>query len=186
MHAQSLPTILTLPQELLFSIFKYLSRASRISLALTAPFFLHLLARYHNQYRGPNINCSDPGAQPAIIRRLCTFHVDPLSCSSEARPQNGAESGAIRASNGRLSKTLRRPGIDTYRIAEDTAVQNILSAWLQDRFRIEGGCIVCDQCGRYMLVHGPDGMASECFMKMEMGIWITHCGGCKAAFYRWL
>ncbi|KAH8682926.1 hypothetical protein BGZ60DRAFT_427405 [Tricladium varicosporioides] len=161
------PTLSTLPPEISFEIFKLFDRPSTLSLSLTSPRFSQLLARFHNfqnsegsqsfNYRTGIDSSRKPTSSVALIRWLCKFKGPPFL--AEARDPEKNEAG--KAINpfflwNEIPQEL-----------EYVAVQVIMSTWLSERFGIRGGCILCEDCGSYMLLLDRDGR------KTNWGIRVT-------------
>jgi hypothetical protein len=167
------PSLSILPAEILFAIFKRLDRPSKLSLGLTGPHFLHLLARYYDldRYRNDkNIwekiglpagaSWDESAAQPTIIRWLASPGSDDIDDPPEVEEEGEYLSvglddiGAFDDPDGEQEVPL--PYEDTEEGQEDRIVETIISDWLRAKFGINGGCIICAECCRYMLVLGLD------------------------------
>lgn len=167
------PSLSILPAEILFALFKRLDRPSKLSLGLTGPYFLHLLARYYDldRYRDKEdiwkkiglpagVSWGDSAAQATIVRWLAASGCDdidnPLEVEEEVEyPDVGINDiEAFSDSDGELEVPL--PYEDTEEAREDAMVETIISDWLRAKFDVSGGCIICAECCRYMLVLGLD------------------------------
>jgi hypothetical protein len=163
----------SLPAEILFAIFKRLDRPSKLSLGLTSPHFLHLLARYYDldRYRDneniwkkiglpPGVSWGESAAQPTIIRWLAASGSDDIDDPTEVEEEEEYlavgpnDIGPFDDLDGEQEVPL--PYEDTEEGREDAIVETIISNWLRAKFDINGGCIICAECCRYMLVLGPD------------------------------
>jgi hypothetical protein len=163
----------TLPAEILFAIFKHLDRPSKLSLGLTGPHFLHLLARYYDldRYRDneniwkkiglpAGVSWGESAAQPTIIRWLAASGSDDIDDPPEVEEEEEHlaiglnDIGAFDDLDGEQEAPL--PYEDTEVGQEDAIVETIISDWLRAKFGINGGCIICAECCRYMLVFGLD------------------------------
>lgn len=173
------PNLLTLPTEIIFQIFKQLNRPSKLSLGLTCPRMLALFASFFDMDRYRNdpdaqkklgfpadISWDDPQGQAAIIRYLTLsgwdgINSEPSSPTIEASfPISIVEAKNISSlpwfSWGDEEKVVIPPYTDSKEVREDAMIVSIVSNWLKTRFGIDGGCILCVECGRYILCRGPD------------------------------
>jgi hypothetical protein len=165
-----------LPVEVLFAIFKLLDRPGKLSLGMTGPHFLHLLARYYDldRYRDDQVkwkkigipagvSWDDSAAQPAIIRWLAASGCDDIDNPPEAdQSEEEEEDPSLSLNNFGAYHTFGEQEVPlSYEESElgleDAMVESIISAWLRAKFNIKGGCVICAECYRYMLVLGPDG-----------------------------
>ncbi|KAI9855035.1 MAG: hypothetical protein M1813_000579 [Trichoglossum hirsutum] len=164
----------TLQVEILFAIFKLLDRPSKLSLGLTSPHFLHLLASYYDldRYRRDErkwrklgipegVSLDESAAQPAIIRWLSASGCDDIDNPQQVEekdylPAAGPNDIGFSDDFVEEQKALV-PYEETEEGIEGAMVENIISDWLRAKFNINGGCTLCAECYRYMLVLGPDG-----------------------------
>jgi hypothetical protein len=168
------PSLLTLPAEVSFAIFKRLDRPSKLSLGLTGPHFLHLLARYYDldRYRDNENMCKkfdlpagvswdESAAQPTIIRWLAASGSDdiddPLEAEEEEEYPAADENDIGFFDDPDEEQEGPLPYEDTEEARDDAIVETLISDWLRAKFNITGGCIICAECCRYMLVLGLDG-----------------------------
>ena len=177
----------TLPAEILFAIFRLLYRPSKLSLGLAGPQFLHLFAKYYDLDRYKDdvnkwekiglpegVSWKESAAQPKIIRWLCASGCDDIdNPPPEVQEEKEEESPTglpdyydpMFYSDEELLGDLV-PYERTDEAQEDMMVENIISDWLGAKFNIDGGCILCAGCYRYMLVLGPDGKTTPWSMNM--------------------
>ena len=163
-----------LPAEVSFAIFKHLDRPSKLSLGLSGPYFLRLLASYYDldRYRHDEniwrkiglpagVSWDESTAQPAIIRWLAASGSDdiddPPQVEEEEEYPSGESSDIGAFFDPDREQEVPLPYEETELAREDAMVENIISDWLRAKFDINGGCIICAECYRYMLVLGPDG-----------------------------
>ena len=164
----------TLQVEILFAIFKLLDRPSKLSLGLTSPRFLHLLASYYDleRYRRDErtqrklgipegVSFDESAAQPAIIRWLAASGCDDIDNPQQVEEEDYSPAAGLNdigaSDDFAEEQKALLPYEETEEGVEDAAVENIISDWLRAKFNINGGCILCAECYRYMLVLGPDG-----------------------------
>jgi hypothetical protein len=166
-----------LPAEVLFAIFKRLDRPSKLSLGLTGPHFLHLLARYYDldRYRDDEnkwkkiglpagVSWDESAAQPTIIRWLAAYGSDDIDDPPEVQEEEEYPAIGLNDIGGfddldddlDGEQEVPPPYEDTEEGREDAIVETIISDWLRAKFDIKGGCIICAECCRYMLVLGLD------------------------------
>lgn len=167
------PSLSTLPVEVLFAIFKRLDRPSKLSLGLAGPHFLHLLARYYDldRYRDneniwkkiglpAGVSWDESAAQPTIIRWLAASGSDAIDDPQEVEeeeeyPAEGLNDIGV-FDDLDEEQEVPLPYEETEEGREDAMVENIISDWLRAKFDINGRCIICAECCRYMLVLGLD------------------------------
>jgi len=168
------PSLSMLSAEVLFPIFKRLDRPSKLSLGMTGPHFLRLFASCYDldRYRHDEnawkkiglpagVTWDESAAQPAIIRWLAASGSDdnddpPQLEEEEEYPAVGLNDiGDFHDPVG--EQEVPPPYEETEEAREDAMVESIISDWLRAKFDINGGCIICAECYRYMLVLGPDG-----------------------------
>ncbi|KAI9780439.1 MAG: hypothetical protein M1839_006713 [Geoglossum umbratile] len=172
MSAVPSPSLLTLPVEVLFAIFKFLSRPSKLSLGLTCPDFLHLFANYYDleRYRRDEIgwrkigipvgvSLDESAAQPAIIRWLALSGCDDIDNPPPVEEEESSLAVELRDPSpfDDYVEEVLQPYEETESGREDAMVESIISDWLRAKFDVNGGCILCAECCRYMLILGPDG-----------------------------
>lgn len=173
MSIAAFPSLSMLPTEVLFAIFKRLDRHSKLSLGLTGPHFLHLLASYYDldRYRRDEqrwekiglptgVSWDESAAQPTIIRWLSASGCDdidnpPQVVEEEEYPVD--EPKDIWSPCLVHEPELPPPYEETEGGKADMMVESIISRWLREKFGIRAGCIICAECYRYMLVLGRDG-----------------------------
>jgi hypothetical protein len=159
-------SLLSLPVETLFNIYRRLGRPSQLSLGLTSPQFLAAFAAYFHLDRfrdSPSqwkklglpegASWHDPAGQATIIRYLT------LSGSGDITSPSVSESGDDdRGSDtsGGLAEEVQRLHEEADEAWEYGQVEEIISAWLMAIFNVEGGCVVCADCGRYILCQSQD------------------------------
>jgi hypothetical protein len=173
MSVATAPSLSVLPSEVLFAIFKRLDRPSKLSLGMTGPHFLRLLARYYDldRYRDnenkwkkiglpAGVSWDESAAQPTIIRWLAAAGSDDID--DPPGNEEEEEHPAVRLSDiggfddSDSEQDAELPYEETELAWEDAMVETTISDWLRAKFGIHGGCIICAECYRYMLVLGPD------------------------------
>jgi hypothetical protein len=153
-----------LPVEILFDIFKYMNRPSRLALGLTTPSFLHLLAKYFDLDRirrkwniglPENIAWSESAAQPAIVRCL-SIGVEEPEIIRDDEVEEGLEGHFECKPYGPYAVEDEVPSYEESDEArEDDEVERIINSWLRDKFNISVPCILCGECYRYILTERP-------------------------------
>lgn len=176
----------TLPAEILFAIFRLLPRPSKLSLSLAGAQFPYLFAKYYDLDRYKDdvnkwkriglpdgVSWNESAAQPAVIRWLCAPGCDDID-NPPPEVQEEKEEESLTAAPDHYDPLLYSdeeegdlvPYESTDEAQEDVMVENIISDWLRAKFNINGGCILCAECCRYMLVLGPDGKTTPWSMNM--------------------
>ncbi|EED14722.1 hypothetical protein TSTA_041970 [Talaromyces stipitatus ATCC 10500] len=205
----SAPNLLSLPTEIIFHIFKRLDRPSKLSLGLTCPRILALYASFFDMERyrhdpdareklrfSADVSWDDPQGMAVTIRYLTlsggdginsepssptTEEPSPLSTST-AEGQHAEPGFSTGFSWGGEEEATIPSYAESNEAREDAMVVSIMSEWLKTRFRIHGGCILCVECGRYMLCRGPDGRRVRWTEnQLRRSPWMQHCGPCDAA-----
>lgn len=155
----SAPSLLSLPTEIIFLIFKRLDRPTKLALALTCPSILALFTSFLDMdcYR------SDPDVR--------TWHRFPEDISWD-----GAQGQAVTLrflalavmdgiNSDPSSPVIGEPwtvhSVEEADALQDFTIASAVSQWLRTRFQIKGGCIVCVECGRYILCREPDGTGTN-------------------------
>ena len=151
----SAPNLLSLPTEIIFLIFKRLGRPTKLALTLTCPRMLALSTSFldMDRYRSDpyvrtglrcpeDISWEDAQGQAVTLRFIALANMDGIN----SRP---------------LSPVIGEPwtvhSVEEADARENFTVASVISGWLRTRFQIEGGCIVCVECGLYILCREPDG-----------------------------
>ncbi|KAI9929441.1 hypothetical protein MW887_000912 [Aspergillus wentii] len=178
-----------LPTEILYLIFKRLDRPSKLSLGLTGPHFLTLFAAYYDLDRYRNepeaieklgyhwASWDEPAALAAVIRYLAMSghdHMDDPAPGTISPPEavEPVDELASILDPEALSHFLMTdeavppPYKDTEEGKEDLLVQCIVSDWLETRFNVQGGCILCAECCRWVFRRGPNGRHNRWAQKM--------------------
>jgi hypothetical protein len=182
-------SLLMLPVEIIYAIFKRLDRPSQLSLGLTGPHLLRLFAsyydldRYRNDEKGwkkiglsAGVSWDDSAAQPTIIRWLALAGCGDIDSPPAPPPEEEEEEEEQDLTGGfadafgldlddRLAD-LPPPHEGSDEAREDKMVESIISNWLRAKFGIHGGCVICAECSRYMLVLGPNGKMAPWSKKM--------------------
>ncbi|KAF3403193.1 hypothetical protein DPV78_003776 [Talaromyces pinophilus] len=151
----SAPSLLFLPTDIIFHIFKRLGRPTKLALALTCPLMLALFTNFldMDRYRFDpdvrtkfrfleDISWDDPQGQAVTLRFLALADMDGIN-SDPSSPVIG-ESWTVHS-------------VEEADARENFTVVSAISGWLRTRLQIEGGCIVCVECGRHILRREPDG-----------------------------
>jgi hypothetical protein len=210
------PSLSILPAEVLFAIFKRLDRPSKLSLGMTGPHFLRLLARYYDldRYRDnenmwkkiglrAGVSWDESAAQPAIIRWLAAAGSDDIDDPPGGEEEEEHPAARLSDIGGfddlDAEQNVEPPYEETELAREDAMVESTISDWLRAKFGINGGCIMCAECCRYMLVLGPDRKItpwsqnmlsrpayvsdpqSRC-MSLSFHSWFRHCGYCEDSY----
>lgn len=109
------------------------------------------------------ISWDDPQGQATIIRYLTLSGGDGIN-SEQSSPTieepegQHVDQGFSAGFSFGGEEVEEIPSYDESNDAhEDAMVVPIISEWLTRNFRIDGGCILCVECGRYMLCRKPDG-----------------------------
>ncbi|KAL4986861.1 hypothetical protein BDW68DRAFT_119760 [Aspergillus falconensis] len=84
--------------------------------------------------------------------------------------------------SGRSSKLL--PSYeDSDEAVDDELVELLISEWLDKKFGILDGCVVCADCSRFMLCCRPDGSPNPFATNMlHRPRWFRHCGDCEKGY----
>lgn len=184
------PSLLTLPKELLYAIFKLLDKPSKISLALSAPYFIHSFAAYYDldRYRRNDeggyfrrkiglpheVSWQDSRAQGAIIRWIAIPGCDdideppepPLS-EEEQRHRDQLVDGLYELDDIESGKVvLPKTYEDTKEGKEEVTVQATIADWMKTKCGIQGGVVFCGECYRHKSVLRPDGKKDPWVQKM--------------------
>ena len=122
------------------------------------------------------VSWKESAAQPAIVRWLCASGCDDIdNPPPEVQEEKEDESltspldyydPLFYSDEELLEHHHIVPYERTDEAQEDMMVENIISDWLGAKFNINGGCILCAECYRYMLVLGPDGKTTPWSMNM--------------------
>lgn len=107
------------------------------------------------------VSRDESAAQPAIIRWLAAAGGDDIDDPPEVEEEeeypavDGNDIGFFDDLDEEQEEPL--PYEDTEVGREDAIVETLISDWLRAKFNITGGCIICAECCRYMLVLGLNG-----------------------------
>ncbi|RDW90895.1 uncharacterized protein DSM5745_02670 [Aspergillus mulundensis] len=87
-----------------------------------------------------------------------------------------------------LHSGLNAPGLlpsyeDSDEAVDDELVELLLSEWLDKKFDILDGCVVCADCSRFILCSRPDGRPNPFAANMlHRPRWFRHCGDCEKGY----
>ncbi|KAL4761890.1 uncharacterized protein BDW70DRAFT_134617 [Aspergillus foveolatus] len=72
---------------------------------------------------------------------------------------------------------------DSDEAVDDELVELLISEWLDKKFGILDGCVVCADCSRFMLCCRPDGSPNSFATNMlHRPRWFRHCGDCEKGY----
>lgn len=166
----SAPNLLSLQTEILFHIFKRLDRPSKLALGLTCPRILapalpqwlwckgkaSLSSNYLLGWSPGSGNYNQISDSPRWGQhQQRAIIADHWRDEPEVQHANPVFSTGV--SFGGEEVEVIPPYTESSEAREDAMVASIISEWLKTKFRIDGGCILWVECGRYMLCRGPDG-----------------------------
>lgn len=175
-----------LPREILYGIIKELDRPDKLALGLASPYFLACLADYYDldRYRSnPEAwkkiglpegvpSWHDSAAQATIIRYLAAAGYGDIEIPSgfddgddedhETHPSQQIFSEPnlceyLGNVDGGNTAELPPSYEDSDEAVDDEMVELHLSEWLEKKFGILDGCIVCADCSRFIRCSKPDG-----------------------------
>ena len=181
MASQTSISFSTLAPEILYAVFRFLDRPSKLSLALTSPHMLHLLARYYDldRYRSnplfirkisipADVPWDHSRAQGAIIRWISlpgNDDIDNPPDDIDSPADDGSEEDEYGLDLD-IEPSSIKPYEETESGLEEAKVQDIMGNWLKDRVKIEGGVVFCAECYRFMRLRGEDGSKKPWATKM--------------------
>ncbi|KAE8378538.1 hypothetical protein BDV26DRAFT_292206 [Aspergillus bertholletiae] len=184
-------SVLSLPAEIQFNIFRRLDRPSQLALGLTSPRFLGAFAAYFylDQFRNSpsqwtklglpdGVSWNDAEGKATVIRYLTLSGSGDITSPSVSESEDEDpefDSFEVFEQEVRL---LQKEAEET---REEERVEEIISAWLLARFDVEDGCIVCADCGRYIIRKNPDKKVGAWVDNMlHRPHWLRRCGLCEA------
>ncbi|KAL4980038.1 hypothetical protein BDW66DRAFT_85947 [Aspergillus desertorum] len=72
---------------------------------------------------------------------------------------------------------------DSDEAVDDELVELLIAEWLEEKFGILDGCVVCADCSRFMLCCEPDGSPNPFATNMlHRPRWFRHCGDCEKGY----
>ncbi|KAL4735146.1 hypothetical protein BDV11DRAFT_39393 [Aspergillus similis] len=72
---------------------------------------------------------------------------------------------------------------DSDEAIDDELVELLISEWLDKKFGILDGCVVCADCSRFILCCRPDGCPNPFATNMlHRPRWFRHCGDCEKGY----
>ncbi|KAL4749359.1 hypothetical protein BDW72DRAFT_178297 [Aspergillus terricola var. indicus] len=223
----------TLPREIIYAIIRELDRPDKLALGLTGPYFLSILADYHDldRYRSDPeawkrlglptgvTSWHDSAAHATVIRYLTRAGYGDIEAVSffddeqnhNNRPEEGEEmdvdedgdmkedeevdtnshsAGSVILGDMDISGLGCRGGSeilpsyeDSDEAVDDELVELLISEWLDKKFGILDGCVVCADCSRFMLCCRPDGSPNPFATNMlHRPRWFRHCGDCEKGY----
>jgi hypothetical protein len=181
----------TLPTELLYRIFSLLNRPRKIALALSAPYFTHAFAAYYDLDRYDNKpdfqerfavpeggTWKDTRAQGAILRYICMDGGDDMDAGDQGEDEEHEpwvepeQQSAFEMFNPfEDDAPLDPPYEHTQMGREDALVNEIFDKWLDSKFGIEQGCVLCAGCQKFIVrsVRGGEDRGESAWVKFMSG-----------------
>ncbi|KAL4806965.1 hypothetical protein BDV18DRAFT_110799 [Aspergillus unguis] len=199
-------SLLDLPREILYAIIKELDRPDKLALGLIGPYFLTILADFYelDRYRNdaeawkslglPGGVCSwhDPAAYATIIRYLAKAEYgnieDPGLDDEPMQEVTGPSLSSDFMDIDDAFQCARTADLppsyeETDEAVDDELVELLFSEWLDKKFGILDGCVVCADCSRFIRCSRPDGSSNPAAANMlHRPRWFRHCGDCEKGY----